>query len=144
MAYTVRVCAAEAVRVSPVCAFQAVKGQDSLQQGSSTAGIIGLPAASDDGQAAMARQWRPPGPNDTELSTVQSYFTLPQRQRGRTPYFELSNVRLQNRTIWVYTGELLRPLCLPASQAIQVSLSELRRRARVLSTPLLPAHPYPR
>jgi hypothetical protein len=67
----------------------------------------------------MTRQWRPPGPNDTELSTVQSYFTLPEGQRGRSPYFELSNVRLQNRTIWVYTGELPWLLCLPASLAPQ-------------------------
>ena len=79
--------------------------QDSQQADSDAARSHQLPSGTGDSeQPAVRAAWRPPGPNDTALSTMQSYPDQ-QGQRGRGAYYELTDVRLQNRTLWVFSGE---------------------------------------
>ena len=78
--------------------------QDSQQADSSAAVSDQLPAGpGTSGQASARKQWRPPGPNDTALSTMQGHPGQP-GQRGRPGFYTFTDVRLQDRTVWVFSG----------------------------------------
>ena len=79
--------------------------QEDSQQADSSAAVPDQlpPGEGRSGKAAVRKPWRPPGPNDTALSTMQGHPGQP-GQRGRPGFYEFTDVRLQNRTVWVFSG----------------------------------------
>jgi len=79
--------------------------QEDSQQADSSAAVPDQlpPGAGSSGQVVVRKPWRPPGPNDTALSTMHGHPGQP-GQRGRPGFYEFTDVRLQNRTVWVFSG----------------------------------------
>ena len=49
-------------------------------------------------------EWRGPKKGEPPLSSMQRFSSLGSKGGPRRGFYELRNVRMQNRTIWVYTG----------------------------------------
>lgn len=52
-------------------------------------------------------QWKGPEGIEPPISSMQRFRSRGAGNSGRKTFFELHNVRLQNRTVWLYTGKRL-------------------------------------
>jgi len=100
------------------------------------------PGAGSSGHAAVRKPWRPPGPNDTALSTMQGHPGQP-GQRGRPGFYEFRDVRLQNRTLWVFSGARVPPRPGAALMEIQPMMKAIPVLLQISSSSSVHPHAAP-